>query len=382
MTGVESPAGLLLLTVNEHLNQASQRLHFSLISAVNPCPSGASQPGQADLVVLMDMSGSMADEALLLDAQVARLIGAATADCQADLRVAWLGIAKTKDQTNFTQTCRKYLIENLNIPRKLLESDPKDKEDGARSIIDLARHFDWRPGAARLLLFLGDEGLFQGNPQNRQDKIQTERAISVAQEQRVTVFTYLGTPLGKRINPRTQAAYEQLASATGGQAYVHPPENLAGFQTALADLVCATSPACTYVELPELRPCFELHWGEQADDRLETNDVQALYLVVRNPYANITFKDLSVTATIRAGVATQQDRAAGVVLIPSQSICFSDLLPCNPVQPEQSSYLARELVLVTREATSGSYVIELEYTCGIEIRVSGRDAFNLALQAG
>lgn len=382
MTGVESPAGLLLLTVNERLNQTSQALHFSLTSAINPCPSGNNQPGQVDLVVLMDMSGSMADEALLLDAQVASLIRAATTDCQSDLRVVWLGIAKTKDQTNFTQTCRKYLIENLHIPRKVLESDPKDKEDGARSIIDLARHFDWRSGAARLLLFLGDEGLFQGNPQNRQDKIQTERAIGVAQEQQVTIFTYLGTPLGKRINPRTQAAYEQLASTTGGQGYIHPSENLAGFQTALADLVCATSPACTHVELPELRPCFELRWGEQADDRLETTGIQVLYLVVRNPYANITFKDLSVTATIRAGVAAQQDRAAEVVLIPSQSICFSDLPPCNPSQPEQSSYLARELVLITRAAPSGSYVIDLDYTCGIEIGTSGRDAFNLALQAG
>lgn len=382
MTVAESPAGLLLLTVNERLNQASQALHFSLISAFNPCPSSDNQPGPVDLVVLMDMSGSMADEALLLDAQVAALIRAATAECRADLRVVWLGIAKIKNKTNFTQTCRKYLAENLNIPRRVLESDPKDKEDGARSIIDLARYFDWRSGASRLLLFLGDEGLFQGNPQNRQDKIQTERAITVAQEQRVTVFTYLGTPLGKRIIPKTRAAYKQLASATGGQAYIHPPENLAGFQNALSDLVCATSPACTHVELPELRPCFELRWGEQADDRLETNEVQVLYLVVRNPYANITFKDLSVTATIRAGVATQQNSAAGVVLIPSQPICFSDLLPCNPAQPEQFSYLARELILVAREASSGPYVIELDYTCGIEISSRGRDAFNLTLQAG
>ena len=373
-----SPAESLMATANLRLKQASEATHFTIASSVNPCPAGDGQPTPVDLVVVMDTSGSMADEARPLDAKVEALISAATADCRADVRVVWLGIAKILPGTNFTQTCRKYLAENLNLPRRELESDPKDKEDGARSIIDLARHFDWRAGAARLLLFLGDEGLYQGDPQNKQDTLQTERAIGVAQEQQVAVFTYLGTPLGKRINPKTQSQYQRLAAATGGQAYVHPPENLAGFQTALSGLACTSSTACATLDLPQIQPCFELRWGEQAEDRLETNEVEVLYLVARNPYANVTFKDLAVRATLKAA-PPPQNGAAAVAIIPSDPICFDDLPPCNPQQPEQFSCLARELVLISREANSGSYMVELDYTCAVEIDQRGQDIFNLQL---
>jgi hypothetical protein len=365
------------------INQASSQRYFSIPGSTYPCPSGDGRITPVDLILLMDMSGSMADEADPLSRKLEAILSTVTADkCRSDVRVSWLGIEGTKPRTQFTQTCRKYLLQELNIPRKQIESAAKDAEDGARSLIDLARHFDWRPGAKRLILFLGDEGLFQGNPQTREDREQADRALVVAMEHQVTIFTYLGTPLGNKINARTRADYERVAITTGGQAYVQPQENLDNFQIALTEISCFPPPACTAAAVPEIRPCFELRHGAQPNDPLTTNEVEVLYLVAGNPYANITFKDLRVTVCLKLPVENASSQSDALSLFPTETICFGDLLPCDAQNPAQLAAKARELVLISRQASSGDYTIALDYTCWAEMAQTGQDTFKVQLVMG
>ena len=330
------------------------------------CAAGGGAAAPVDLVVAIDTSGSMSDEATDLSAAADAAIQAASQSCPSDLRVAWFGIEGTwvaqDPATKFDQTYRDYL-HGLGVADGDIVGTPGDLEDGAAAVMDLSDHFDWRPGAARAIFYLGDEPLEGGLPQDADDVTAADGAIATANVRGVTVFTYLGTG---NANPVTTAEYARLANDTGGQAFVAPIANLGGFQPVLEQIICSSGgEACRPVEEPKVVPCLRLRWGDGPQDHIETDDTEVLCITVCNPYSNVVLKDfilhLAVTDSAGGPVATLPDGTPSVLIKPDYMICFGDIPPCNPDKPDEPSCVSREVVLMSRGAPEGKYGIFTAY---------------------
>ncbi|MBX2820854.1 MAG: hypothetical protein KTR29_14265 [Rhodothermaceae bacterium] len=325
------------------------------------CAPSVSPTTPVDLVIVIDTSGSMSDEATQLSAAADAAISAAQKSCPSDLKVAWFGIEGTWPGTNFDTTYRNYLT-GLGIPDASLVGIPGDTEEGAAAIIDLANHYDWRPGASRKVFYLGDEGLLGGNPDNADDEIAANTAIATANRQGVNVYTYFGTQHSRdSTGPARAEIYERVANQTGGEAFEAPVSNMGGFQVVLEKVICATVGAtCQPVEEPTLVPCIKLKWGDGPKDCLETDDVEVICITVCNPYSNVTLKDfmlhLTVTDAVGGPVPMLPDGTPSVFIKPDYMICFGDIPPCDPASGE-SSCVSREAVLVSRGAAEGNYQV-------------------------
>lgn len=368
----------------ERLNDAlvrgcALRGHF-VVESQKPCAKGIGATAPVDLVVVIDTSGSMTDEAKALSAAADAAISATTKSCPSDLRVAWFGIEGTWADTKFTQSYRDYL-HGLGVP----DSDIvctigfNGKEDGAAAIMDISDHFDWRPGASRNIFYLGDEALEGGNPQNADDVTAANSAITVAKARNVTVFTYAGTG----VQSDTTAEYARVATETGGSAYVAPASNVGGFQTLLEKIICASGDGgCGPVELPPIRPCFELHWGEGPNDNIETDDVELLCITASNPYSNVVFKDLTVLMSIITdsdghAVPNLPDETPSVMIKPTYIISFGDVPPCDVKKPDEFPRASREWVLISRGAKEGRYRIYIAYCFKVEFTLVDIDQFDI-----
>src|SRR5688572_33432765 len=111
---------------------------------------------RVDLVIAIDTSVSMKDEAVGLSEAAEAAIEAAKASCPSDLQVTWLGVEGTWDNTHFSRTIRNYLTQECGVAEVDIRGRKRGmvkgggaQEDGARAIEDLASHFNWRPGAKR-----------------------------------------------------------------------------------------------------------------------------------------------------------------------------------------------------------------------------------------
>lgn len=206
-----------------------------------------------DLVVVIDSSVSMKDEAVALDVAMAAAIDGARAHCPSDLRVVYLGIEGTFRDTRFDRSIRNYLTSTCKVDESLLRGRKRGtvagggaQEDGARAIEDLSRHFDWRDGAGRAVFFLGDESLDAGNQDAKQDQSDIEAAniaILVATAANVRVHTYLGTSSVKeKVRKEIEGEYARLARETGGQSFTSQ-DALRGFQELLQQVICGSKPA-------------------------------------------------------------------------------------------------------------------------------------------
>ena len=86
--------------------------------------------------------------------------------------------------------------------------------------------------------------------------------------------------------------------------------------------------------LPQVRPCFEIRWGDSERDIIETNDDEVLYIVARNPYIDIMFKDLTVVTIVTEldgkPVPELPDGTPSVEITPSNIIYFGNLPKLNP----------------------------------------------------
>jgi hypothetical protein len=311
-----------------------------------------------DLIVLIDTSGSMSDEANELSISANAAIQAAAVSCPSDLRVAWFGIEGTWPGTNFVQTYRSYLNA---LGFTALSGTPSDQEDGAAAIFDLSRHYDWRSGAKRLIFYLGDEAMEAGDPQDASDVSATDAAIGEAQAQSVNVYTYLGTGMA---DPGMANDYTRLATATGGQAFAAPAANLGGFQTVLQTVICdgTKEDGCKTVELPIIMPCFKFSWGDGANDHIETNDSEVICITACNPYDNVTIKDLTIHLVVQDcngnSIPTLPDGMPSVSITPDLHICFGDLKPCTEESMKDgSNCVAREVCIMTCGAIEQCYQI-------------------------
>lgn len=122
---------------------------------------------------------------------------------------------------------------------------------------------------------------------------------------------------------------------------------------------------CIKLDLPKIKPCISVTWGDSKCDCLETDDVEVLCITVCNCYENITFDNLSIgqihiTNMDGTPVPTLPDGTPSVQVIPSGPICFGDIPPCKDGKP---SCVTRELVLYTRGAVGKDYRLSFEGIC-------------------
>ncbi|MDC0675735.1 VWA domain-containing protein [Nannocystis radixulma] len=206
-----------------------------------------------DLVVVIDSSVSMKDEAEALSKAVAAAIEAAKTKCPSDLRVTYLGVEGTFKNTLFDTTVKNYLTGTAKADESALRGRKKGsvagggaQEDGARAIEDVTLHFDWRANARRAIFFLGDEAFEGGGADVDKDDIDAaNRSIEAAKKSEVRVHTYLGTSGAKEKQRKAlEAEYARVAGETGGQAFTSQ-HALNGFQALLEKVICGSKSSTT-----------------------------------------------------------------------------------------------------------------------------------------
>ncbi|MBD2356046.1 hypothetical protein H6G41_15685 [Tolypothrix sp. FACHB-123] len=199
-----------------------------------------------DLVIIIDTSPSMKDEARSLSDAAASAIAKAKSSCPSDLRVVWLGIESIWKGTNFDQTIRNYLTQIAKVSESKLRGrkigtvkSAGAQEDGARAIEDIAEHFNWRKDAARAIFYLGDEALEGGGDKTEQKDIQAaDLAIEKAQKAGVTVHTYFGISNSKH-QEGIKAEYARISASTGGQSFTDK-DAISGFSAVLEKVICGS----------------------------------------------------------------------------------------------------------------------------------------------
>ncbi len=375
-----------IATAEQKLTEIALAKQFEIPIGI-PCAARTGGMVAVDLVVLVDSSDSMTDEAIALIHLAQQSIRCALDSCQNDCHVIWLGLEGTWEGTAVTQTCRDYLIandvseSNLRSRRRGSVKNQGAQEDSARAIIDLANYFDWRPYAWRLILLLGDEPLEGGLPYNGADIRAANEAILAARLQKIRIFSYAGSGKnGKTADDVVQQSFARMARETNGKTYTAPMDNLSPFAHDLAQIVCGSPQRNNSVVIPpDIGLCFQIHWGDGDQDRIESEDYETLYLVAHNPYLNVTFSDVTVTAItlhyIHDGKVVRLPRAEYTHepladLTPRSMVSFGVLPPARLGNPTQ---VARQLVLGTFRTPPGPYQIHIEYQYGIKFQQFYRD---------
>ncbi|MEH2247177.1 hypothetical protein [Nostoc sp.] len=211
----------------------------------------ASSIPAVDLVIVIDTSPSMKDQAQSLSDAAQEAITKAKSSCPSDLKVIWLGIEGTWKGTNFDQTIRAYLTQKSKVTESKLRGRKRGElksagaqEDAARAIEDISEYFDWREGAARAIFYLGDEALEGGGDKTEQKDITAANlAIQKAQTAGVTVHTYFGTSKSKH-QAGIKTEYARIAASTGGQSFTDK-DAISGFSAVLEKVICGSRTAKT-----------------------------------------------------------------------------------------------------------------------------------------
>lgn len=222
---------------------------------------------QVDLVVVIDSSVSMKDEATALSEAVGAAIEAARTSCPSDLRVTYLGIEGIFKGTQFDRTVRDYLTTTAKVAESALRGRKAGtvaggggQEDGARAIEDVSLHFNWRSGASRALFFLGDESLEGGNEDSKQDQADIEaatRAIGVAKGAKVKAHTYFGTSGVKAsVKKEIESEYARVAKETGGQGFTSQ-DAISGFTSMLQKVICGSKTTLPAKPVPPPPPATQ-----------------------------------------------------------------------------------------------------------------------------
>ena len=225
---------------------------------------------KVDLVIGIDTSASMKDEAQELSDAVSAAIDAASKHCPSDLRVVYLGLEGTFKGTKFDKTARDYLVKTVGVNAAKLRQRPRGsvieggaQEDGARLIEDIATLFDWRPEARRAMLYLSDEGMEGGGRVDEEDIAAATQAIAVAQRNNMRVHTYLGDVAYKKSDQEKLAAeFARVAKETGGQAFTKASA-LSGLKDVLEKVICGSKQKYT-ITTPCCACCQELVTGFKA----------------------------------------------------------------------------------------------------------------------
>ncbi len=138
-----------------------------------------------------------------------------------------------------------------------------------------------------------------------------------------------------------------------------------------------TKRACNPIDLPDLHPCFYLHYGDSPGDEIETHDTEVVYLTVCNRFTSIRYKELRVTSiTIVPKAGGGDGLADKIKLVPDKFIQFGCLDGC--------ACKSRELALIARDVIAGEYTINVSY-CVDEIviqdksKATGSTSFDISI---
>ena len=337
----------------------------------------ASDP--VDLVIVIDTSPSMRDEAVGLSQAAAAAIEIAESSCPANLRVTWLGIEGTWKGTNFNRTVRDYLTQELQVPesqlrgRKLGEVKKHGaQEDGARMVEDVVTYFDWREDAAKAIFYLGDETLEGGGLYVTKQDIQAANlAINKAKAAGVIVHTYFGKTKSQK--PKTiEQEYARLATETGGQAFTYG-DRISGFERVLEKVICQSRPIFCQLNMLRPLPCFELGLSNQS---LSSNGSETVYIKAVNCYSNLVFRDLTITLSAMLKRDGTELPKSQVKIDPSSQITFGDL-PASEANNPEPSEIVRQVTVETQGITNGDYWFDINYSFKVEFPLQGRDEFSV-----
>jgi predicted acylesterase/phospholipase RssA len=199
-----------------------------------------------DLVIVIDTSGSMKDEATDLSQAALKAIEGAASSCPCDLRVEWFGIEGRWKNTKFERRIRDYLLTECNINESDLRARKRGslpgagaQEDGARAVEDISKYFDWREGTHKAIFYLGDEALEGGGDRTTEKDVEAaNQAIVAAKTNEVIVHTYFGTSNSK-YRHTLLSEYARFATETQGQAFT-AQDSLLGFQEVLTTVICSS----------------------------------------------------------------------------------------------------------------------------------------------
>ena len=201
---------------------------------------------KVDLVIVIDTSPSMRDEARDLSKAAEAAINNAKSSCPSDLRVTWLGVEGVWKGTKFNQTIRDYLTGSCKVSDSQLRGRKRGElksagaqEDAARAIDDISSFFNWREGASRAIFYSGDEALEGGGSKTEREDIEAaDLAIEKAQQKKVTVHTFFGTSRSKH-QEGVKQEYKRVATSTGGQFFTDK-DLTGGFTRVLEKVICGS----------------------------------------------------------------------------------------------------------------------------------------------
>ena len=221
---------------------------------MNP-PTSSNVP-DVDLVIVIDTSPSMKDEAQALSKAAQAAINTAKSSCPSNLRVTWLGIEGTCKGTKFNQTVRAYLTkESKEVDESSFRGRKRGelKSAGARAIEDIINFFNWRKSATKAIFYLGDEALDGGGSKTERADIESANiAVEKAQSAGVKIYSYFGTSKSKH-RQGIASEYARLATDTGGQAFTER-DAIAGFSAILEKIICDSRVLRTSTDTIETKP--------------------------------------------------------------------------------------------------------------------------------
>ena len=335
--------------------------------------------GKVDLVILVDASGSMTNAHKAINKATEKLKDAIKDKCGKEARITKLNLDNSNDPSTSGGNSvsgfinyEKYLRGTGYTGPLLTNNDDPDRyepEQGAKGIADLSNHFDWIEGACRSILYISDEwldGSFQGAPSSDNDSFDepasataTVIAVDTANINNVTLFAHL-------INSTKEADhYRLLTESTGGSVHIGDKPSKALYIDLISEAACNCGGGCKEIEVPEIKPCISISWGDSDCDCLETDDFEILCISVCNCYSNVTFNDfnisrIEITNSKGKPVANLPDGTPSVQAVPIGPICFGDIDPCID---GEASCVYREFVLNTRGAKEGEYQVKLDGIC-------------------
>ncbi len=194
-----------------------------VISLLAAWPAAAAGRVELDVILVVDTSDSMAAELEALCDEIQGVVG----DMERhgiNVNDVVLGVAETR------------ACADEHVVRLIPEGETRGKEDWGLAVADLAQHYAWTPGAARLIIPLSNEGPLGGDPVDGADERAIQAAIQAAQANAVMVSPLLG----REFNPEVEPLARDLAQETGGRVFLskRPDDDMAD---GLRDLIRAAA---------------------------------------------------------------------------------------------------------------------------------------------
>ena len=159
-----------------------------------------------EVVFIFDTSGSMNDEMAALCQDIGDAVTELTEERGIVMAYTIMGITEGAQCTART------------VAQEIAGATVKQFEDWGWAVADVARGYDWTPGAIRLIIPMGDEGPADGDPVEDPgyDRDSIEEAIAAAKANNVVVSPVLGTGY----SPEIEALARDLAEGTQGDLFI------------------------------------------------------------------------------------------------------------------------------------------------------------------